>query len=271
MKIEILISIFLFVTTSVSFPQTSIKRLQNSLPKNTFYFTFGWHRAYYTNSTIHFKDLKTANYDFKLIKAKAIDDNDLRMGRGIDAPQYSVRLGLFFKNKPNTGIEINFDHAKYILKQGQQVHIEGSINGRSLNKDTLVHPEFIEYEHTHGANYWMINVVKQKNIWQSNNQKYQLAFLLKPGIGLVIPHSDIRLFGKPGNDKYHVSGYMAGVESGLHAVLFKNLVAEFTFKGAYANYADILLYRSGRARQHWWSYQYIMLVGYQFSFTSKKK
>ena len=265
MKIVIFIAIFLFVIMTACFSQAFTGHPQTSSPKNTFYFTFGWHRIYYTNSTIHFKDSKTADYDFKLVKAKAIDDNDLDMGRNIDAPQYSVRLGMFFKNKPGMGIEINFDHAKYILKQGQRVHIEGSIHGKSMNKDTVVHKGFIEYEHTDGANYWMINFVKRKNVWQINNQKSQLDILVKPGIGLVIPRSDTWVLGEPRNDKYHVSGYVAGLESGLRGLLFKKLVTEFTVKGAYANYADVLLYGSGRARQHWWSFQYIMLVGYQFS------
>ena len=260
---------FLFGMLTTAFSQTSNPKSSASDLKNTFYFTFGWHRVYYTNSTIHFKDSKTANYDFKLVNAKAVDDNDLQMGRNIDAPQYSVRLGMFFKNRPNTGIEINFDHTKYILKQGQRIRIEGSIEGKSLNQDTVVHPGFIEYEHTDGANYWMINFVKRKNIGYSKSKKHWLDMVLKPGLGLVIPRSDTWMFGKPRNDKYHVSGYVAGVESGLRGVLFRKLIVEFTVKGAYANYSDVLLYGSGRARQQWLSFQYIMLVGYQFNITRR--
>ena len=100
-------------------------------------------------------------------------------------------------------------------------------------------------------------------------KKHQVDIVLKPGIGLVIPRSDTWMFGKPRNDKYHVSGYVAGVEGGLRGVLFKKFIAEFTFKGVYANYTHVLLYGSGRARQQWWSFQYIMLVGYQFNFTTR--
>jgi hypothetical protein len=115
----------------------------------------------------------------------------------------------------------------------------------------------------------MINFVKRKNIGQSRNKEHWLDIVFKPGFGLVIPRSDTWMFGKPRNDKYHVSGYVAGVEGGLRGVLFNKLIAEFTVKGAYANYSDVLLYGSGRARQQWWSFQYIMLVGYQFNFPAR--
>lgn len=260
-------ALYIFLTGLFSsaglFAQTGSAPPEKRSEGGHFYFTFGWHRVYYTNSTIHFKDLTTADYDFRLIKAKAIDDNDLQIGNGIDAPQYSARLGWFFRKKPNSGIEINFDHAKYVLKQGQQVKVEGRINGNILNKDSLLHRNFIEYEHTDGANYWMLNYVRRKDIWQSKNQKHSAEYVLKPGIGLVIPRSDTRILGQPRNDKYHVSGYVAGVETGMRAVLFKKLVAEFTCKAAYANYTDVLLYGDGRARQHWFSFQYILLLGWQ--------
>jgi hypothetical protein len=175
-------------------------------------------------------------------------------------------LGWLFKKKPGTGIEVNFDHAKYILKKGQQVRVGGMINGNPINTDTLLHSAFVEYEHTDGANYWMINWIRQKSLWQSKNKKNELFFLFKPGAGLVIPRSDTRMFGSARNDKYHVSGYVAGVESGIKLLLLKNLLAEFTFKGVYANYTDVLLYGKGRAKQDWFSFQYLMLVGYQFNF-----
>lgn len=246
--------------------QENADPVKTAVNNGSLYMSFGWHRAFYTRSTIQFRDHQTGNYNFKLIKAKAIDDNDLNIGKGIDAPQYSVRLGWLFKNKPGTGIEINFDHAKYILKQGQQVRVQGTINGNTIDTATLLHPAFLEYEHTDGANYWMINWVKEKRLWQSKNRRNDLFFLFKPGAGLVIPRSDTRIFGKPRNDKYHISGYVAGVESGIKLLFFKSLVAEFTFKGAFANYNNVLLYGSGRARQHWFSFQYLMLVGYQFNF-----
>ena len=259
----------LLINTSVN----SQLLIPNKKPtnNNSVYFNFGWHRIFYTNSTIHFQDHQTANYDFKLIKAKAIDDNDLQIGKHVDAPQFSVKLGLFFKKDPDNGIEISFDHAKYILKQWQQVHLLGTIDDVYYNKDTILAPYFVKYEHTDGANYYMVNFVKRKQLLQSKNGKHELDLLLKPGAGIVRPRTESTIMGKHANKRYHVSGYVAGLESGLRATVFKNILAEITCKGAYANYYDVLLVGDGKASQHWWSFQYLFLIGYQFGKVNKAK
>lgn len=233
--------------------------------KPFFYFSLGWHRIFYTNSTIHFKDHQTANYDFKLIKAKGIDDNDLNIGHGIDAPQFSIRIGFFFKKNPDNGLELNFDHAKYILKQGQTVHLTGSIDNEFYDQDTLVSPDFIQYEHTDGANYYMLNFIKRKQLLESKNGKHELSLLVKPGAGIVRPRTESTVMGNHINQRYHISGYVAGIESGFQVILFKHILAEITVKGAYANYFDVLLYGKGKASQHWCSFQYLFLIGYQFN------
>jgi hypothetical protein len=272
--ILIVVAIFFIISPGKSqqasgyYPYNFLNNKKSS--KGSVYLTFGWHRIYYTNSTIHFSDNQTANYDFYLIKAKAIDDNDLDIGDGIDAPQYSARIGFFFNNSSNTGIELNFDHAKYTLKQGQRVHVRGTIEGTNYDKDTVLHRNFIEYEHTDGANYWMLNFMKKKNLWQSKNLKHEIDLILKPGAGLVIPRTDSRMMGWHRNDRYHISGYVAGVESGVRGVFFKNILAEITLKTVYARYNDVLLYGEGRASQHWWSFQYSFLIGFQLR-TGKEK
>lgn len=231
--------------------------------KGSLYFTFGWHRIYYTNSTIHFRDNQTANFDFYLIKAKAIDDNDLNIGQHIDAPQFSVRIGYFFNHSSHTGIELNYDHAKYILKPWQLVHLRGIINGKSYDTDTLLNPNFVSYEHTDGANYYMLNFIKKKDLLQSKNRQHELSLVVKPGAGIVIPRTESSIMGRHTNNRYHISGYLAGLESGLRYEFFKNFLAELTLKGVYANYNDVLLYGKGRASQHWWSFQWIFVIGYQ--------
>src|SRR5262245_27032196 len=37
------------------------------------YFSYGFHRVFFTNSTIHLKDHSTDDYDFNIIKARAHD------------------------------------------------------------------------------------------------------------------------------------------------------------------------------------------------------
>ena len=228
------------------------------------YFSFGWHRIFYTNSTIHFRDHQSRNYDFKLINAKAIDDNDLQIGKHIDAPQFTVKLGFYFKKNPDHGIELSFDHAKYSLKEWQLVRLSGSIENEYYDKDTLLSPNFIKYEHTDGANYYMLNFIKRKQLLQTKNGKHELGIIFKPGAGIVRPRTETTIMGDHANKQYHISGYVAGLETGFRGVIFKNILAEITCKGAYANYTDVLLAGTGRASQHWWSFQYLFLIGYQF-------
>lgn len=232
--------------------------------KGSFYFSYGAHRIFYTRSTIHFKDNETANYDFSLINAKGVDDKNLWYSKDHTAPQFSIRVGYYFNNSSDLGIELNYDHAKYILQQGQKVRVQGTINGVRYNQDTILSPNFVKYEHTDGANFYMVNLLKRMNFLQSKNEKHWLSLVVKPGIGFVLPRTNSRVVGLHRDDSYHVAGYIAGMESGLRYDFLKNFFAELTLKGAYANYNDVLLYKNGRASQDWWSLQTILVAGVQF-------
>ena len=230
--------------------------------KGWLYGSFGWHRIYYTNSTIRFQSKKTADYDFRLIKAKAIDDNDIRVGRGIDAPQWSLRFG-YINQRKSWGIELNYDHAKYLLKRGQTVRIQGTINGIYYNKDTVIDPDFLQYEHTDGANYYMLNFLKRQKLSKDSREKHELDILFKAGAGLVIPRTESRIMGNSYNEHYHISGYVAGIESSLRYEPVRNIFAELSVKGVFARYSDVLLYGNGRASQQWWSGQWLFTLAYQ--------
>jgi hypothetical protein len=257
-------SLLFFTSLAAQLPEPFLSSRKK--PKQgSLYFTFGWHRIYYTRSTIHFKDTETGNYDFELVKARAKDDNDLNIRDGEDAPQFSFRFGYIFNRSKGLGIEFNFDHAKYLVVQGQKVRVKGMINDVFYEQDTLLNRSFVKYEHTDGANYYLLNFVKNKDLWQSKNGRHSLGWIIKPGAGLVIPRTQSRILGKSRDDKYHVAGYLFAAESGLRYVFFKHGIAEITCKGAYANYNDVLLYGEGRASQQWWSFQYLFIVGFQFN------
>jgi hypothetical protein len=221
----------------------------------------GFHRSFFTRSDIHIR--KAGGYDFTLYDVKAQDDPYLRVGSQYEAPQFTVLLGILVPNK-TSGIEVHYDHAKYIAVEGQTVRIRGQINGTPLDKDTSLHKDFVEYEHTHGANHFMVHYVQRFFLWQSKNTKHLLTAVVKPGAGFSLAHTDSKLFGAAGPDKYHVAGYVLGVAGGLRLDLFRHLLAELTVKSTYVNYADVLLANEGRASQHWWAVQPTFVVGYQF-------
>jgi hypothetical protein len=60
------------------------------------------------------------------------------------------------------------------------------------------------------------------------------------------------------------------METSLRYEPLKNIFAEFSIKGAYANYSDVLLYGEGRASQHWFSLQFLYTLAYQFNMVKKK-
>jgi hypothetical protein len=258
----------LFFCLSLLFPFCAFTQdslfIKHKEPKGTIYGSMGFHRVFFTNSDISFHDSKTLNYDFTLYKVKAKDDNDFHLGKGFDAPQYSVRIGYLFNNKKGMGVEFSFDHVKYIATQGQKVRIKGQINGKAMDKDTTITPDFLEYEHTDGANYYMLNFVKRKALLHSENQQHWLYLMLKPGAGIVLPRTDSRIFGYGRDDKYHVSGYVIGFDGSLRYDFFKNFYLETGARTAYAHYGDVLIYGEGRAKQHWFSLQLILVAGFRF-------
>jgi hypothetical protein len=240
------------------------KQPEKKKTKGSVYFGAGFHRVFFTRSDIHFHDNKTANYNFTLYKVKAKDDNDFNIGRGFDAPQYSYRIGYYFKNRKDIGIEFSFDHVKYIAIQDQRLRVSGQINGTKLDKDTVLSRDFVQYEHTDGANYYLFNFVKRKILFDSKNEKQRLSLALKPGLGFVLPRTDSRIMGQHRDDKYHLSGYVIGLDGGLRYDFLKHFYFEASARGAFANYSNVLVYGAGRASQHWWSLQIIALAGFQF-------
>ena len=67
---------FLLLVGIKSFAQTdSIAKPPKK--EGTFYFSWGYNRDWYSNSTIRFVNTKTDNYDFTFIDAKAHDKPDM--------------------------------------------------------------------------------------------------------------------------------------------------------------------------------------------------
>jgi hypothetical protein len=235
----------------------------NNTGQGNLYGSIGFHRVFFTKSDIRFRDTKAMNYDFTLNSVKAKDDNHFNLGKGFSAPQYSFRIGYFFNNKKGLGIEFNYDHVKYIAVPGQTVHVKGQIFNQKIDRDTVLSKNFIEYEHTDGANYYLVNFVKRKSLLHSKNEKHWLSLTLKPGAGILLPRSDTRVFGMHRNDKYHLAGYVIGMEGGLRYDFHRFFYAEASIKTAYAKFGDVLLYETGRASQHWLSLQTILVAGFQ--------
>ena len=93
------------------------------------YVTWGYNRAYYGKSDIHFVG---EHYDFTLHQARAEDmpepfDPDVYCNISqFTVPQFNFRAGYYFSD--NTAISFGWDHMKYRLIQTQLLSISGTIS-----------------------------------------------------------------------------------------------------------------------------------------------
>src|SRR5436190_4332373 len=120
-----------------------------------------------------------------------------------------------FPKNPKLGIEIGFDHAKYIMTKDQVAHVKGKIYESYIDKDTIIHEKFVRFEHTNGANFLMLSAVYKTELYHSSSGSNLFSLALKPGAGIVIPQSEVALFNVDQNNNYHIAGYVTGLDMSL--------------------------------------------------------
>ena len=234
-----------------------IKKTSTKNKKGVLYFAAGSHRIFFTPSTIRVIRSSDPSFDFTLMKVKARDEG-LKFET---APQFSYTVGYYFKRQ-NFGIEYQYDHIKYFVRQNQVVRLKGTIAGKQYLQDTTINPDFFQFEHSDGGNYAMINLVKWIPLLSSTNKKIFPELMIKGGIGLVNPKTNSTILGKRRDDQYHISGYLIALESGFRIHVGKYLFATGSFKGAFANYSHFLIW-NGYGKQKWFSGQFNYLIGGQ--------
>ncbi len=242
------------------------------------YGMWGYTRAVYSKSTIHFKDHsnkyypetgKYHDYDFTIYDAHAHDKPDfdgIKDVINVTIPQFVVRLGYYFNNKKDFGVEINYDHTKYVVNDYQTVRIKGNFNGNYVDQDTILDPQnLLHFEHTDGANFWMFNFIKRWKLYEPS-KNFNVGFVVKPGAGIVYPRTDVTMLGTRLNNNWHIAGWIVGLESGFRVEFLKHGVFEFVGKGAYADYTKCLVLGkgNGRANHHFFAAQATMTLGFIF-------
>lgn len=233
----------------------------------TLSFAWGYNKSWFSRSSIHFSDHTTDDYDFTLYNLEAHDRPGLEIVgtnlSNLSVPQYVYRLAYFFNDPNDLGVEICFDHVKYVMTQNQTARIEGEIRGRKVSTDTVVSSQFLRFEHTNGANFWMVNFLKRQNLVKSSNRLHWLGLLGKVGVGVVIPKSDVAIFDVETDNRYHIAGYVLGLDVGLRYDFLKYGFVEASLKGAYADYSDVLTVGEGRASHSFFTLEAIMSLGFQ--------
>ena len=238
------------------------------------YLQWGYNTEWYTKSNIHFKLSNGDN--FTLNKAKAHDKPDLeaiyKSPADISIPQYNYRIGFYLNESHTKAIEINFDHIKYVVTDGQKVRVTGRIGGVQVDADSIVDPQnFLHFEHTDGGNLLHINYVQQKTLAMNAAKTRPLINLIwKAGAGINIPRTDFTYHGDRFNNDFHVAGYNLSGEAGARLYLSKRFFFEGTGKTGYVRYINALANTStakGNRASHGFAYfELIGLIGYDFKF-----
>ncbi|MBX9779697.1 MAG: hypothetical protein K2X26_05095 [Chitinophagaceae bacterium] len=245
---------------------------QEKKKKGEFYFSWGYNKEWYTRSSVSVNQPGLGNnYTLKNV----IGHDHIGWDEGIfsiplSIPQYNYRLGYFFNQQKGLAFEINFDHTKFIIQDGQTIRMVGTYNGRGVDSSVLFSKATGSYYYlNNGANFLLFNLVKRWNWAESKNKKVKLDVLAKAGIGPVIPHVENSFFGQANKDGFQFGGWNVGVEGAVKATFFQTVFLEFSNKVDYARYSGLKVYE-GKARQAFGCYEMILSLGFTFGGKERK-
>lgn len=237
------------------------------IKNGSFYFSWGYNMEWYGPSNLHIVQPSMGNdYTFEKVEAHDRIGWDRVFQVPVTIPQYNYRVGYFFNEAQDLGIELSFDHTKYIISQGQTVHVSGKINDVQTDRDIVLTDSVLRYQLNNGANFFLINIVKKVDMkaLTSGQGNIKTALLLKAGIGPVVPHVENTIFTKDNVPHFQLGGWNTGVEIALKTVLYKHVYLEFCNKVDYARYSQLRIY-NGLANHSFFTYEIILNMGYTFN------
>ena len=230
-----------------------------------FYFSWGYNTEWYTKSTVKIVQSDLNNdYKFKSISGhdhKGWDDAPLT--KDLTIPQYNWRIGYLLNDEYDLGFEISFDHTKFIFGD-QQANIVGTLNGKGVDSSVAFNEaNGFYYYLNNGANFLLFNVVKRWKYHSSKSSNFKLDFLVKGGVGPVIPHVENSLFGQKNDPNFQFGGWNTGIEGDARATFLRHIYLEFAGKLDYARYTRLKVYK-GYASHNFGTAELILSIGYTF-------
>ena len=241
--------LFLVIVSSITVAKAQPTSSNAPSKKGQFYGYWGWNRAAYSRSNIHFTG---TNYDFTLDKVEARDrQSEFKVSTYLNPanmtiPQTNVRFGYFLKD--NLEVSVGVDHMKYVMVQNQPVNINGYIVGTETtydgtynNQEIILADSFLTFEHTDGLNYINFEVNKHKYLYTINTGKRSPIYINAlggGGIGALLPKSNTKLFGGERYDEFHLAGYGCSIKAGLN-IAFGHFFIQSEWKGGFINLPDI--------------------------------
>ncbi len=249
--------------------------------KGEWFVHWGWNFSWYDKSDLNFKG---PGYDFTLKGITAKDrpsklSTDYINPLELTTPQFNFRFGYFFKD--NYSISLGWDHMKYVMDIPQTVKVSGYINpsisnpgiatgsyaGSYNNTPLQIKDDMLTFEHTDGFNYVSTEVERYDDIWVARSQKQMLTLETGVGGGLMIPRSDVRLFGVGENNFWNIAGYGVSVKAGLKFNFTKKFYIQSSAKVGFTDLSRIHTTgrnRIDRASQTIRYFESLSVLGFQF-------
>ncbi len=271
---NIKILFFIFVTFSFV-----AQRNPEAFKKGSFYFYWGWNRAFYSPSTIHFSG---NYYDFQLYDVVAVDRQSpfnaelYFTPKKMTIPQYNARIGYYFKH--DLQISLGVDHMKYVMLHDQPSTINGyiynsntSYDGVYVNEPITIAQDFLKFEHTDGLNY--INTELRKSMRILGVKHFQSTFLFGGGFGMLLPKTNTTLLANPRYDAFHLAGYGINGVMSLQLNFFKYFFVQGEAKMGFIHMPDIrtTMNASDQASQMFLYNQFNVNFGVEFSLLKNRE
>lgn len=228
--------------------------------KGNFYFSWGYNKEWYTNSSIKVNQPSLGNH-YTFVNVMASDKPGWDKGifnQAISIPQYNYRIGYFFKD--NWAVEINFDHTKFQVNRNQLLHVKGTMNHKQQVDTFMVNsPDVLQYQLNNGANFFLFNLVHRKKIG-AVARNIDASVLLKAGVGFMVPHVQNTIFGKDNDAGFQFGGLDIGTEATVRLTFFNHVYLEYCNKLVFTDYWGLKVYQ-GTAKQVFGTYEMILNLG----------
>lgn len=232
----------IFISVSASGQNYSYKK-KFGTQKNAMYFYWGYNRSIFSKSDIRFVG---ADYDFILKKAAAKDRPSSELKTYLNpatltVPQFNIRVGWYYKNRWDWSI--GWDHMKYVVRDYQDLYINGyingttnsSLNGEYTNNDgkILIRPQDLHYENTDGLNYISVQLNHTVPFFKAQNKKFAISHRLGGGLGPVVTQTDFNWDGQNYHSSQKFGGYGLSVHTGLRFDFFNRFFLQNNYAAGF--------------------------------------
>ncbi len=274
---KILVTIIILATQLLSSQEINSR-------KGQFFLSGGLNRSFYTDSDISFTG-KRFNFTLENVKS---DDRHYLDPNGLSFSQANFKIGYFFKD--NYNIVLGYDNMRYVMRNGQNVRIQGKIatdsylyNGVKYNFDDVYNYEeiylsdsFLLYEHN-GLNYFFAGVNRFDNfnkLLGINTDKFEVN--LEEGIdfGFVMPKTNTTILGNEKYENSNIVGFGLSVSAGINLTFFKYFFVKAAIKYGYIDIKDsrvTISDASAKVEQHFDFIQPSYTFGLRFQVFPVKK